>query len=141
MRQQYEEIQAKGAEVVAISFEPRDRLFRLTHLLQLPFTILSDPERDVYAAYGLAQGTWLKIFSPKTVWTYVKHFARGRRYHHAAGDWRQFGRGLCPWEGRDGAVRVPGAGAPRPAIGGQPDRGVGRLVGYSIDSPRPLDGA
>ena len=102
MRQQYEEIQAKGAEVVAISFEPRDRLFRLTHLLQLPFTILSDPERDVYAAYSLAQGTWLKIFSPKTVWTYVKHFARGRRYHHAASDWRQLGGDFVL--GKDGTV-------------------------------------
>ena len=33
----------------------------------------------------------LKIFSPKTVWTYLKHFARGRRYVHAASDWRQLG--------------------------------------------------
>ncbi len=91
MRQRYSEIQAKGTDVVAISFEPRERLFQLTRQLQLPFTILSDPERDVYAAYGLAQGNWLKIFSPKTVWTYVKHFARGRRYEHAASDWRQLG--------------------------------------------------
>ena len=91
MRQRYGEIQAKGADVVAISFEPRDRLFQLTRQLQLPFTILSDPERDVYAAYSLEQGSLLKIFSPNTVWTYVKHFARGRRYHHAASDWKQLG--------------------------------------------------
>ena len=37
--------------------------------LQLPITILSNPERDVYAAYSLAEGNLLKIFSPKTVWT------------------------------------------------------------------------
>jgi len=91
LRQQYGKIQEKGAEVVAISFEPRERLFQLTRQLQLPFTILSDPERDVYAAYSLEQGNWLKIFSPKTIWTYVKHFARGRRYHHAASDWKQLG--------------------------------------------------
>lgn len=91
MRQQYAEIQAQGADVVAISFEPRDRLFQLTRQLQLPFLILSDPERDVYVAYSLAQGNLLKIFSPKTIWTYMKHFARGRRYEHAASDWRQLG--------------------------------------------------
>ena len=97
MRQQYSEVQAKGAEVVAISFEPRDRLFQLTRQLQLPFPVLSDPERDVYAAYSLAEGTWMKIFSPGTIWTYLKHFARGQRYHHALGDrhaasdWRQLG--------------------------------------------------
>jgi len=51
LRQQYGDIQAKGAEVAAISFEPRDRLFQLTRQLQLPFPVLSDPERDVYAAY------------------------------------------------------------------------------------------
>ena len=91
MRQQYGEIQAKGAEVVAVSFEPRDRLFQLTRQLQLPFPVLSDPERDVYFAYSLTQGSLLKIFSPKTIWTYVKHFARLRKYEHAASDWRQLG--------------------------------------------------
>jgi hypothetical protein len=91
LRQKHGEIQAMGADVVAVSFEPRDRLFQLTRQLQLPFPILSDPERDVYAAYSLTQGSLLKIFSPKTVWTYMKHFARGRRYEHAASDWRQLG--------------------------------------------------
>ena len=91
MRQRYGDIEAKGAEVVAIFFEPMDRLFQLTRQLQLPYPVLSDPERDVYAAYSLAQGNLLKIFSPKTVWTYVKHFARGRRYEHAASDWKQLG--------------------------------------------------
>jgi len=91
LRQRHGEIQSKGAEVVAISFEPRDRLFQLTRQLQLPYPILSDPERDVYLAYGLSQGAWAKVFSLKTIWTYVKHFARGRRYQHAASDWRQLG--------------------------------------------------
>ena len=91
-----------GADVVAISFEPRDRLFQLTRQLQLPFPILSDPERDVYAAYRLAQGNLLKIFSLKTIWIYVKHFARGRRYEHATSDWRQLGGDFIL--GEDGTV-------------------------------------
>ncbi len=102
MRQRHGEIQKMGAGVVAVSFEPRDRLFQLTRQLQLPFPILSDPERDVYAAYSLTQGSLLKIFSPKTVWTYVKHFARGRRYEHAASDWRQLGGDFIL--GEDGMV-------------------------------------
>ena len=87
---------------MAISFEPRQSLFQLTRQLQLPFTILSDPERDVYFAYQLYQGTWVKIFSPKTVWTYLKHFARGRRYHHLASDWKQLGGDFVL--GEDGIV-------------------------------------
>ena len=102
MRQRYSDIQAKGADVVAISFEPKERLFQLTRQLQLPFAILSDPERDVYTAYSLAQGNLLQIFSPKTVWTYLKHFAKGRRYHHAASDWRQLGGDFVL--GEDGTV-------------------------------------
>ena len=102
MRQRYGEIQAKGAEVVAISFEPRERLFQLTRQLQLPFSILSNPERDVYSLYSLERGSLMKIFSPQTVWTYVKHFARGRRYHHAASDWTQLGGDFIL--GEDGTV-------------------------------------
>ena len=47
---------------------------------------MSDPEGDVYAAYGRTRGSWLKIFSPKTIWTYVKHLARGYLYQHSASD-------------------------------------------------------
>jgi hypothetical protein len=119
LRQQYAEIQAKGAEVVAISFEPRDRLFQLTRLLQLPFPVLSDPERDVYAAYSLTQGSLLKIFSSKTVWTYLKHFAKGRRYQHAASDWKQLGGDFIL--GDDGTVLYEHRGqtpTDRPTVAG-----------------------
>jgi len=117
LRQRYDDIEAKGAEVVAIFFEPRDRLFQLTRQLQLPYPVLSDPERDVYAAYSLAQGNLLKIFSPKTVWTYVKHFARGRRYEHAASDWKQLGGDFIL--GEDGTVLYEHRGqtpADRPTV-------------------------
>jgi peroxiredoxin Q/BCP len=117
LRQRYGDIEAKGAEVVAIFFEPRNRLFQLTRQLQLPYPVLSDPERDVYAAYSLAQGNLLKIFSPKTVWTYVKHFARGRRYEHAASDWKQLGGDFIL--GEDGTVLYEHRGqtpADRPTV-------------------------
>ena len=117
MRQRYAEIKAKSADVVAISFEPRDRLFQLSRQMQLPFPILSDPERDVYIAYSLTQGSWFKIFSPKTVWTYVKHFARGRRYQHAASDWKQLGGNFIL--GEDGTVLFEHRGetpADRPSV-------------------------
>jgi len=117
LRQRYGDIEAKGAEVVAIFFEPMDRLFQLTRQLQLPYPVLSDPERDVYAAYSLAQGNLLKIFSPKTVWTYVKHFARGRRYENAASDWKQLGGDFIL--GEDGTVLYEHRGqtpADRPTV-------------------------
>ena len=91
MRQRYGEIQAKNGAVVGVSFETRDRLLQLSRLLQLPFPLLSDPERDVYHAYGLERGGWLQVFSPRTLWTYLRHFARGRGYQHRQSDLKQLG--------------------------------------------------
>ena len=77
--------------MIAVSFEPADRVALLALQLDLPFPVLSDPERTVYNAYGLGSGSWLRIFSPGTIWTYVKHFAVGRRYEHRSSDWKQLG--------------------------------------------------
>ncbi len=91
MRQHYPEIQARNAEVIAVSFEPRDRLFQLARQVRTTFPLLSDPERDIYRAYGLSQGRLLKLLSPGTVLAYLKLLARGRLYHFRRSDLRQMG--------------------------------------------------
>ena len=91
MRQHYPGIQAMGGEVVAVSFEPGERVAQLALQMQLPFPALSDPERKAYGAYELGAGSWSRIFSPKTVWAYLKHFAFGGRYEHRSSDWKQLG--------------------------------------------------
>ena len=85
------EIEALGAAVLAVSFEPRDRLFQLSRVLQLPFPLLSDQERDTYRAYGLQSGNLRQIFSLGTVLAYVKLLAQGRMYHFRRSDLRQLG--------------------------------------------------
>ena len=94
MRQKYGHIQAMGATVLAVSFEPRDRLFQLSRILQLPFPLLSDPEMDVYRAYGLKRGDLRHIFSPRTILTYVKLLAQSRMYQFRRSDLRQLGGDL-----------------------------------------------
>ena len=91
MRQKHGEFEARGAAVLAVSFEPRDRLFQLSRQLQLPFPLLSDQERDSYRAYGLQRGYWRQIFSPQTVLAYVKLLVQGRLYHFRRSDLRQLG--------------------------------------------------
>ena len=76
---------------MGISFEPRDRLFQLSRQLQLPFQLLSDPERGVYRTYGLASGNLSRVFGPGTIWAYIKLLARGRWYHFQKSDLRQLG--------------------------------------------------
>ena len=91
LRQKHGEIEARGAIVLAVSFEPRDRLFQLSRLLQLPFPLLSDQERDSYRAYGLQRGSLRQIFSFQTVLTYVKLLSKGRSYQFRRSDLRQLG--------------------------------------------------
>ena len=76
---------------MAVSFEPRDRLFHLSRELRLPFPLLTDPEMDSYRAYGLQCGGLRQIFSLATILAYVKLLARGRFYHFRRSDLRQLG--------------------------------------------------
>ena len=76
---------------MAISFEPQDRLFQLARQLRLPFPLLSDPERDVYRAYGLRRGRLSQLLSPGTVLAYLKLLAGKRIYYLRWSDLRQFG--------------------------------------------------
>ena len=93
--------------MIAVSFEPRERLSQLSRQMQLPFPILSDPQRATYRAYGLASGTLLRLLAPGTIWTYIKLLAQGNRYHFGKSDLRQMGgdfvldkRGLVAYEFR-----------------------------------------
>ena len=91
MRRHYAEIQSRGGIVVAVSFEARTRLFQLSRQMQLPFVVLSDPERDVYRAYGLSRGALSQAFGWGTIWAYAKLLVRGRWYHFRQSDLRQRG--------------------------------------------------
>ena len=76
---------------MAVSFEPRARLLQLSRQMQLPFMLLSDPERDAYRAYGLRRGRLRHIFGPSALWTYLRLLSQGRRYHARRSDLFQLG--------------------------------------------------
>lgn len=118
MRRNYREIQAQGAAVLAVSFEPRARLFQLGRQFQLPFPLLSDPERDAYRAYRLQRGHLFRLLRPGTVLAYLKLLARGRAYHFQRSDLRQLRGDFVI--GREGIVRYEHRGAAphdRPSVG------------------------
>ena len=105
------------AAVLAISFEPQERVSQLSRQLQLPFPVLSDPQRTAYRAYGLASATILSLLAPGTVWAYIKLLARGNQYHFRESDMRQMGGDFVVDE--DGLVAYEFRGASphqRPAI-------------------------
>jgi hypothetical protein len=91
LRRHHPEIQARNGAVLAVSFEPRDRLFQLSRQMGLPFPLLSDPERDAYQAYRLGRKSLRKVFGLGTIWSYIKLVVRGRRYRFQWSDLRQGG--------------------------------------------------
>ena len=91
MRQRYDEIQALGAEVVAIGFAAPERLRRLADDVGIPFPMLRDPEYQAYQAFGLKQGTLREIYGLRTAWAYVKLIVRKRRFTRTQSDRLQLG--------------------------------------------------
>ena len=77
--------------MVAVSFESRERLSQLPSQMQLPFPVLSDPQRDTYRAYGLADGTIASLLASGNIWAYINLLARGNWYHFGKSDLRQMG--------------------------------------------------
>ena len=109
MRRQYGKIQAQNGTVLAVSFEPQDRLFQMSRQMQLPFLLLSDPERDIYRAYRLGERSFSQVFGLGTIWAYIKLLVRGRRYRFGRSDLRQ-GGGDFVIDG-EGVVRFEHRGA------------------------------
>ena len=66
-------------------------MFQLSRQMQLPFPLISDPEKDAYRSYGLSSGKLRRIFGPGTIWTYIKLLARGQMYHFRRSDFLQLG--------------------------------------------------
>ena len=88
-----------------MSFESKALLGQLARQMQLPFTLLSNPERGTYLAYGLRRGSWRRVFGARTIWSYIQLLLRGRKYHLRRSDLRQLGG--------DFVIDAEGIGIPR----------------------------
>jgi hypothetical protein len=67
LSERYEEIRAKGADVVAIGMGRVDMAAHFAETRSIPFRLLVDHDRETYRALGLKVGTWLDAAGPK-VW-------------------------------------------------------------------------
>lgn len=74
-----------------MTFAPGDRLAAHRRHLDLPFTLLADPDRALYRAFGLGRGSLHRIWSPGTLALYARLLRRGRRLARPTEDTRQLG--------------------------------------------------
>ena len=80
-----------SARAAAISFADVRAQERYARDLHMPFPLLSDADRTAYQAYGLGHGNTWAVFGTRTIWTYVKLMARGRRFRGIQADPYQLG--------------------------------------------------
>ncbi len=91
MQRRYEEIRELGAEVVAVSFEPLERLKGQAEDMLLTFPILSDPGLETYRAYGVRRGSFRDVFNVGAALEFLKLLFKGRLVMAGHGDIMQLG--------------------------------------------------
>lgn len=87
--------------LVFVGFSPPDRLAALARHLRWPGLVLSDEDRKLYARLKIGRAPLWRVYSPRTVATYVQAKARGERLKRPVEDTRQLGGDAVV---RDGVV-------------------------------------
>ena len=70
MRDRLDEFGA-DTEIVIVTFTKPEQLEGYLAMNDLPLTILLDPDRVSYDAFGLGRGSLLRVWSARVAWRYV----------------------------------------------------------------------
>ncbi len=118
MREQGEALERLGAVVLVVTFEPPSEAARFAQQARLPFTMLSDPDRRAYAAFGLRRGRWGQVWGWNTATAYLRGLLAGRWPRPPRGDLGQLGGDfVLDREGRLVFAHCGRDPADRPAVG------------------------
>jgi hypothetical protein len=100
-----DELTARDAAVLAISFDPAPAVAEFCRSRSWPFACLVDERRTAYRAYGLTRGSWLQTLTPRALAPYVRLVFSGRNVRATPGqDIRQRGGDFVV--GRDGRLTL-----------------------------------
>jgi peroxiredoxin len=91
LRGQQRVLDELGATVLVVSFEPPEQAAHLARSMGLPYSILSDPKRQAYRAFGLGQGERERLWSWETAGAYLRGLRHGYLPRRPAGDVAQLG--------------------------------------------------
>jgi hypothetical protein len=76
LRQSYPGLLEAGLQIVVIGMGTPEQSHAFRAQLNLPFPVLSDPEKRAYRAYGLGRVSWRKEVRPDNLVGLVRHAAR-----------------------------------------------------------------
>ncbi|BDD86989.1 hypothetical protein DPPLL_13540 [Desulfofustis limnaeus] len=109
MWQQREELEQRGIEVVAVTFEPPPQAQIFLGKTEADWPLLVDPQRRLYRAYGLQKAGFWDIWGPRTWLVYLRELLRGKVPTPSEGDiWQRGGDLLID---ADGIIRFHFVGA------------------------------
>ena len=117
MQQAAGELEERDVQIVVITFESSAHGDAYLREMSLPWPILIDEGRRLYAAYQMGSGRWRNLLGPAAWWIYAKLLFRGRRLRPVKGDVRQLGGDVLI--DPQGVVRLHHVGrgpADRPAV-------------------------
>ena len=94
MKSLKDEFDRRGVAIVVISFAEPERLAPYQEHHHWPFVMLADPKRIAYQAFALKRLSWFRVFSPSTLWLYLRLLREGKKfqsygkddYYQAGGD-------------------------------------------------------
>ena len=94
MKSLKDEFDRRGVAIVVISFVEPERLAPYQEHHHWPFVMLADPKRIAYQAFALKRLSWFRVFSPSTLWLYLRLLREGKKlqsygkddYYQAGGD-------------------------------------------------------
>lgn len=109
--------QLPGVSVAVVTFAPVDGLAAQRRHLGVPFPLLSDPDRELYRAFGLGRGSMRAIYGVGTLRLYARLLRQGRRLKRPNQDTRQLGGDfVIDGEGRLTAAFRPASPDARPTV-------------------------
>ena len=79
------------ARIAVVTFASVDRLAAYRDHLRVPFDVVADPDRTLYALLGAVRGTSRQVWSAGTLRIYVRLIRSGRRLQRPTEDLRQLG--------------------------------------------------
>ena len=84
------ELRRLEVQVLVISFGVEFWARAWLQETQSPFSLLLDPERAAYRAYGLER-SFVRVWSPKVMWHYTRRVLAGQKLQSIQGDPYQLG--------------------------------------------------
>ena len=91
LQQQENEFQERNVKIVIVTFEASFLARAYAEETAYKWPILVDETREVYRAYNMLSASFWEIWGPRTLWAYLKEFARGNFLKKSEGDVNQRG--------------------------------------------------